>query len=241
MPFTLAHPAAVLPIWAGGKPRLRLAALVLGAVTPDFEYFLHLNTVGRYAHSLPGLFFVCLPAGWLSLWLFDRFGRQGIASLLPTTWQLPAPPTSPNRVLPTSVALLLGAATHVIWDAFTHASGWGVVLLPQLADPVFTSPSTIPWFKVLQHGSTLLGLAVLAGACWKWMRRQPPVPILELLRRTVVPGVVLATAGVLNGLRFLPTSFQQFVVSGGVAVTLTLGLGLVLLGLFKAPSRASVG
>jgi len=101
MPFTLAHPAAVLPIWAGGKPRLRLAALVLGALTPDFEYFLHLNTVGRYAHSLPGLFFVCLPAGWLSLWLFDRFGRQGSlggSSRITTPHKLQAEARSRKRV-----------------------------------------------------------------------------------------------------------------------------------------------
>jgi hypothetical protein len=160
-----------------------LAALVLGTTTPDYEYFLHLNTVGRFAHTLPGLFLVC-PAGWVSLWLFDRFGRHGVATLLPTAWQLPPVPASPYRVLPTSSALLLGAVSHVIWDGFTHASGWGVALLP---------------------------------------------------------GLVLATAGILNGLRFLSTSFQQFVVSGGVAVTLTLGLGLVLLGFFRAPSRAPVG
>jgi len=240
MPFTLAHPAAALPLWWAAKGRLRLAALVLGTTTPDYEYFLHLNTVGRFAHTLPGLFLVC-PAGWVSLWLFDRFGRHGVATLLPTAWQLPPVPASPYRVLPTSSALLLGAVSHVIWDGFTHASGWGVALLPHLSDPVLSGPITVPWFKVLQHGSTLLGLAVLAGATLRWIGRQPPVAIHELTRRALLPGLVLATAGILNGLRFLSTSFQQFVVSGGVAVTLTLGLGLVLLGFFRAPSRAPVG
>jgi hypothetical protein len=29
-------------------------------------------------------------------------------------------------LLPTSAALLLGAASHIVWDAFTHASGWAL-------------------------------------------------------------------------------------------------------------------
>src|SRR6201981_3072128 len=45
MPFTLAHPAAVLPL--RGIRFLRTVPLVIGAVTPDVPYYLPLGPSGR--------------------------------------------------------------------------------------------------------------------------------------------------------------------------------------------------
>lgn len=39
----------------------------------------------------------------------------------------------------------------------------GVPAVPQL-----------PWFKILQHGSTILGLALVAAWAWRWLDSQPP-------------------------------------------------------------------
>jgi hypothetical protein len=230
MPFTIAHAAASLPIWYASRKRFRLAALVFGCATPDYIYFLHLNTVGHFGHTLPGLILVCLPAGWFSLWLFDRFGRRGVETLLPATWHLPPAPVRPYPLLLTSVALLLGAVSHIVWDAFTHESGWGVRMLPALATSAHIGHFSVPWFKVLQHGSTLLGLGVLAIACRRWVRSQPRLSLREGLRRALPPLAFLCLAGVLNGLRFMSGGLQKVVVAGGVAVTLTFGLGLVILG-----------
>ena len=230
MSFTLAHPAAIVPVHALARGRLRLAALALGAASPDFQYFLHLNTEGRFAHSLPGLILVCLPAAWLALVLFDRWGRRGIQALLPTPWCLPPPPTPPRPFLATTAALLLGALTHVVWDAFTHASGWGVRHLPMLQAPVLWPFLSVPWFRVLQHGSTLVGLAALAYVCLQWMRAQPLRPWAQALGRLVGAALVLAGLGSLNGLRFLDEGLAHVFVSGGVAVTAGLGLGLLVLG-----------
>jgi hypothetical protein len=141
-------------------------------------------------------------------------------------------------VVATSWALLLRAASHVVWDGFTHASGWAVRLLPGLTDLVRLGSFTVPWFKLLQHSSSLLGLAVLAAVAWQWIRRQPVISHRELWRRALWPAAVLMTAGLLNGARFLSGGFQQFVVAGAVAVTLTLGLGLVLLGVGRPVARS---
>jgi len=48
MPFTLAHPAAVLPLFRGP---LVPAALVVGAVAPDLPYFLRATGVPVGAQS----------------------------------------------------------------------------------------------------------------------------------------------------------------------------------------------
>src|ERR1043166_8840756 len=68
MPFTLSHPAAGVPHW----PVLRrlglpLAAVAIGAMSPDFEYFIRLQTLALWGHSLVGLFVFCLPAGLVVL------------------------------------------------------------------------------------------------------------------------------------------------------------------------------
>ena len=47
LPFTLAHAAAVVPIWRRGRSFLPLSALVVGCMAPDFEYFANLSADSR--------------------------------------------------------------------------------------------------------------------------------------------------------------------------------------------------
>ncbi|MDQ3058576.1 MAG: DUF4184 family protein [Pseudomonadota bacterium] len=234
MPFTLAHPVAALPIWYASGRRLRLAALVIGSTAPDYEYFLRMQPGGSFAHTIPGLFLFCLPAAWLVLWLFDRFARRGVQTLLPSGWQLPlAPGQHRHSALATAGALLLGAASHVIWDAFTHRTGLGVMLLPGLSAPVPVGFWSVPLYKLLQHGSTVAGVLVLSTLAIRWARCQPSVPLGRLaMCALLLVGIPLAV-GVLNGLRFLSQGFQPFVVATGVAFTFAVAVGPVLLGALK--------
>lgn len=238
MPFTLAHPVAALPIWHASGRRLRLAALVIGSTAPDYEYFLRMQPGGTFGHTIPGLFLFCFPAAWLVLWLFDRFARRGVQALLPSGWQLPlAPGQHRHSALTTAGALLLGAASHVIWDAFTHKTGLGVMLLPVLAEPVSAGSWSVPWYKVLQHGSTALGVAVLGTLAIRWARCQPSVPPGRLARCAVMLLGVPLVVGVLNGLRFISQGFQPFVVAAGVAFTFAVAVGPVLVGMLKHFNR----
>jgi hypothetical protein len=53
MPFTFAHPAAVLPLRRFCPDRLVWSALVIGTVSPDLEYFVRLAPSARWTCSLP--------------------------------------------------------------------------------------------------------------------------------------------------------------------------------------------
>jgi hypothetical protein len=44
MPFTLAHPAIVVPL---ALQRLILSALIIGSMTPDLEYFIRLSDISH--------------------------------------------------------------------------------------------------------------------------------------------------------------------------------------------------
>lgn len=234
MPFTLAHPAAILPFYRTRSHRLRLAALVIGAMTPDFEFLLGITANGWFSHSLPGLFLFCLPAGWVGLWLFDRWGRRGAAWFLPAEWT-PAPERR-RSIWWISVSILIGAGTHLVWDTFTHEADWGFQLLTGLKGSLAPRwRPGLPGFKVLQDGSTVVGLACLAWAAATWARTRPVTAWGPSVRRVSLLLVGLAVAGFSTGLyrtdgRFFGGHEREVLSFGGIAVVVTFGLALLLIG-----------
>jgi hypothetical protein len=79
-----------------------------------------------------------------------------------------------SRWLAVSGALALGALTHVLWDSFTHEHQAGVELVCAL-NVVIVERLGFPvrGYSLLQHGSTLVGLALLARWFHRWLRHTP--------------------------------------------------------------------
>jgi hypothetical protein len=115
-------------------------------------------------HSGRGVLLACTPVS-LAVWaFFRRFVRPAVLQFMPTALAKTVRPANASLIL-ASVAVLVGATTHVIWDGFTHGSGWAVTMWSSLRHEVAPSIApVVPWFKLLQHASTLVGLATLA--CW---------------------------------------------------------------------------
>ncbi|HYM92834.1 MAG TPA: DUF4184 family protein, partial [Chitinophagaceae bacterium] len=61
MPFTFSHPAAVLPLNYVSKKYVSLTGLVIGSMTPDFEYFLRMRDRSYYSHTWKGVLWFDLP------------------------------------------------------------------------------------------------------------------------------------------------------------------------------------
>jgi hypothetical protein len=81
MPFTLSHPAAVAPLWPIARRfRLSLAALAIGAMVPDFEFFLHLRPAARWSHALVGVF-TLHRAGALDRLRHSRWRQRTLVAL----------------------------------------------------------------------------------------------------------------------------------------------------------------
>lgn len=202
MPFTLAHPAAVVPLRRWGV----LSALVIGSMTPDAVYFLPLRVSQPASHSLAGVFWFCLPVGLLAYAVFHLLVKVPVVALLPQAVQrrVPAvypgfPDASPVVVV---LSLIAGALTHVGWDAFTHAESLPIAFLPSLRTHLFTvSDFEVAVWKVLQHASTVVGLTLLARWTWVALRDrsetpQPAVPVLSpITKGTVLALVVVAVGG----------------------------------------------
>jgi hypothetical protein len=117
----------------------------------------------------------------------------------------PASITLPGAWLYAAAALLIGAGTHLIWDAFTHENARGVRMFPLLTDygPEL-SGHPLHLYTWLQHGSSLIGLAVVVAALVLWLRHAPAPhePPLRRIRRPerlawlgayVLPSLLLVT------------------------------------------------
>jgi Domain of unknown function (DUF4184) len=199
MPWTLSHPAAVLPLRRYTPTPLNLGALVIGSMTPDVGYYIDRFDLAIFSHTLLGSLVSCLPIGIILLLLFYVFARP-ICYSLPSPHRqalLPICPSLPaglKQWVIVLLSLLIGTWTHNFWDAFTHEGGWFVLRIPWLQQPAFHIRSTTVYvFLVLQELSTLVGFVIVAIAYWLWLRRQTISPTSEsdLWRYLFWPGIFM--------------------------------------------------
>ncbi len=181
MPFTLSHPAAILPLRRKG---LVFSALVIGSMAPDFNYFIPYMPEKSFTHSIPGIFLFCIPVGFIVLFLFHKTLKQPFLSLLPENHRLRLLNFSsgfsflpPRRLFLILFSMFLGVLTHLLWDSFTHLYGWGVIAFPFFQQPLIHIGSRgIALYTVLQHLSTAIGLVIIGAWYWKWYQNIFPIP-----------------------------------------------------------------
>ncbi|WP_051944355.1 DUF4184 family protein [Streptacidiphilus rugosus] len=186
MPFTLSHPAAVLPFLRAGRPRGRLiaSALVAGSLAPDVPYFLDsvlpgTYGIGRLTHRpwAVATLDAAVAAGLVGAW--HGLLREPLTALLPQPLaDRVAVLTKPTRrtVTPADAAWFVasagvGAFTHVAWDAFTHHGRFGERHWPALGHPI---NGRMPVYQALQWASSVAGLAALVRAGERTLRATKP-------------------------------------------------------------------
>ncbi|MFJ6215978.1 DUF4184 family protein [Streptomyces sp. NPDC092296] len=200
MPFTLSHPAAVLPFLRRGRARgpLVASALVAGSMAPDVPYFADSLLHGAFGygtatHSLWGVPTLDVAIAALLVAVWHGLLREPLTALLPDRWAaavrtLTAPRRHPPRAADGgwfALSAAVGAATHVGWDDFTHHDRAGVRLLPVLD----TTVAGQPLHHLLQYGSSALALLWLAGYLVRTVRqaaREPATPAPAAGRRLPV-------------------------------------------------------
>ena len=179
MPFTISHVAAVLPFHRSLRRQGYFSAAIIGSMVPDLGFLLlPLRLLRSDTHSAVSLFTFSLPLGLASYWLFQLMIKPAWCAVLPSGWRTrlrdehPVARIGNWRVwLGAAVAVLLGALTHLVWDAFTHEDGRGVRMLPFLDDygPAIEG-NPLRLYRWLQFASSVVGLAVVMVAAWKWRR-----------------------------------------------------------------------
>jgi hypothetical protein len=175
LPYTISHIAAVLPLKKASPKYFSFPALAVGSLSPDFAYMLHSYGFAGLSHSLVGIATFCAPLSLLLLGVLYVL-RQGFAKWLglPRSYFDPDVKFSEllrQRWLIFLISIVVGAMTHIVWDAFTHSGGYFVKMFPD----VFSQAITIGFvklrmFKWLQYGCSLLGLFAIACCLMCWYR-----------------------------------------------------------------------
>ena len=176
MPFTPAHVAITLPWRRASRRWVDLTGLAIGSLAPDFEYFLrwavaapigHSRTV---SHSVGAILYFNLPLVFLLAYLWHGVVRRPLLCHLPrpldawlarqaqARWRL----GSVREVLVFAGSAVAGISSHIFLDAFTHYRGAFVLLWPALATRVTVLGRELRVYQVLQHGMSVVGLAVVA-------------------------------------------------------------------------------
>ena len=251
MPFTISHAAVVLPFTRLLARWRLLSAVVIGAMVPDFGLFFPWRMHRFETHSTVALITFCLPVGLASYWLFEYLVKTPVMEVLPegayARWHpfsSPANLASVAQWLAAACGVLAGAITHLVWDAFTHEDARGVRMIPWLEDPIVEIGNHhLAGVRLLQDGSSLIGLIVVLGFVWYGLRpgQEQPVlgrPVAPAERRIwvltyLVAGAVLSVAWWLWARAVEPpgpfmNSFKM--ISTGLAVAVLRGLATALLG-----------
>jgi hypothetical protein len=193
VPFTLSHPAAVLPLV---RRPLVPSALVAGSVAPDLFWFVpRLHSVGlTETHEFTAVLWLDPLIALVLLALFHALLKRPLLALAPAplagrihggfSWRRPGW---------IALSLVLGAATHVGWDAFTHESGGPAFLRTPLVTGVDVG-------RLIQLVSTIAGAAVLAWWLWRWYRTAPVAPAPPGTRHRKSVAAFLAAGTLIGGL-----------------------------------------
>ncbi len=167
MPFTIAHPAIILPLCK--NKRFSATALFVGSMVPDFEFFFQLREVENIGHHWYGVFFFDLPVAFLLAYLFHGLLRDLWIAHLPSFLKSRFITASkfnwhayvmkhPVRVF---VSLIVGIASHLLWDSFTHHDGFFVLEIPFLLQKTGWNFLNVHFYFLLQLVFSVIGLIVV--------------------------------------------------------------------------------
>jgi hypothetical protein len=166
MPFTFSHPAIILPFSKIRSGYISVSGLVIGSITPDFEYFLTMKATGRFSHSLPGIFLFDLPVAFVVLLIFHLAIKKPFIENTPAYFKSRLADLHDfhfalhfrKHFVGYLLCLLAGIASHIAWDTFTHANEFFVNRSDILKAPLNISGlPNWPLFRYLQHLSTVVG------------------------------------------------------------------------------------
>jgi hypothetical protein len=230
VPFTLSHPAAVVLLRGTGLP---VAAMVVGSMAPDVPMFVRIPGAYAVTHSWWGVVTVDVALSVIGLLVWFGLVRDALVDLSPGAVRSRLHPRarySSRQWSLVPLAVVLGSASHVAWDDFTHRGRWGVRQIGWLHE----THGALFGFKWAQYASGVIGLLVVAIWAIAALRRLEPRPrgvgVTALGTRTLV--AVLVTTAVVTFAAALSRESHGLVpmaFRGAVWGTVTLTVGLLIL------------
>jgi len=223
-------------------PALPVAALLIGTMSPDYEYLFRLEPASYFSHTVAGVFMFCVPvsmAAWLIYrWLVAPWWRRRLPPGVRARLDQARRPVDLRTVLWAAVATTVGALSHLFWDAFTHREGIVVAAIPALQRHALSPGGSIRWYQVSQHGSTALGLVLLflwSRRTWRRFPREArqwePGQCVRLVTTVLALVLVATVGGLLNSYRAWDGGPVPMLAFGAVGAMDAVAASLIIIGI----------
>jgi len=209
-----------------------MTGLVIGSMAPDFEYFIRLRVKSVYSHTWAGLFWFDVPLGLVLTLLYGSLIKDKLIDHLPGLLNnrfqqfknAPSNNYSFYYLIIIGISVLTGAASHIIWDGFTHPTGYFVGVIPILTRTISLGNRHVYIYKLIQHASTIAGLGfiLLIVLSLPQGNRIKISHITIYWMEVIIISIIVLLIRILTGL-----SFNEY---GNLVVTLITGclLGLII-------------
>lgn len=238
MPLTFSHPAIILPAKYLPERWVSMTGLIIGSITPDFEYFIRMKVESIYSHTWLGMFWFDLPLSLLLTFVYHNMIRNSFISNSPLflkrrlsrymdfNWM----DYFKHHFFQVIICLLIGIASHIFWDAFTHPHGDFVKLIPFLKENSTLYGFRIVNYRIMQYISTTVGGIVVFYSIMKMPRAAEYAPSNHPVFYWLIiiaTGVVVANIRLLTGLHYWEyAAVDTSVVSGFIAGAISAPLFL---------------
>ncbi len=205
MPFTLSHPAIVLPLnWLPSR-WVSMTGLIIGSLAPDLQSYF--TSGGKtHSHTWLGIIWFCIPVSIVLSFAFHLVVREMLIMHLPRMLQIKMIRYKDvnwmdqfrKRWLIVIPSIAVGAASHLFWDSFSHFDGFFIRDNPALQGnmDVFGKSVEIPF--VIQYVNSILGLIVIAIAILQVPRSRNVRIRVVILKYWVIIGVLTTILAFLN-------------------------------------------
>ncbi|MBS1782881.1 MAG: DUF4184 family protein [Bacteroidetes bacterium] len=221
MPFTFAHPAAILPFRFIPQKYYSWTGLIIGSMVPDFQAFFQLGGGKLLSHSWIGIFIYDLPVGLLLAFVFHMIVRDPLIDNLPQSFAqrlVNYHRTNWIKVFQKKYgiilfSLLFGILSHIILDRITHTDAYSY------SDRVglkLTIEDKVEWSRILQRGGSVVGIALLV---WQ-IRALPSAQHFVPHRWSIYWFIVVDVTFFIIWIRF------QFPIIGDDDINTLLGAGM---------------
>lgn len=172
MPLTFSHPALVLPAKFLPERWVSMTGLIVGSLTPDFEYFIRMKVESIYSHTWAGMFWFDLPLSLLLAFIYHYtirnsficnsplFLKKRLSRYMDFNWM----DYFKRHFFIVIICLLVGIASHIFWDGFTHPGGDFVKLIPWLRESSTIFGYHRPNSRLIHTISTTVGGVIVIYA-----------------------------------------------------------------------------
>ena len=186
MPLTFCHPAIVLALKKLKSNWFSMTRLIIGSMSPDLEYFSRMEIVATYIHLFWGVLYFDLPIALIYCFVFHLFVRDVLIHHLPYflkerfaqflifDWI----DNFKKHWIIVILSIIIGAYSHLSWDAFTHEWGFFAKHFHALQKTWVQIPFKnfeVKGYKFQQHFSTFLGTIFIAF----WIYKMPKQILLK--------------------------------------------------------------